>query len=226
MKKLVIHQQERGERIINFADNPNNEQDFQAADAVAALTIIRAQVTKLQALPEVQKISGDAAHGATGTMRNLRQKFLKDMRSLRRTLEQIKKKDSSIAANLEPPADQKDATILAAAAAYVTILTPLKAKFIARGKKATFLDALTDDIALFNQLQTAQQTGTAGREDAVGDISTTVEKLIAAIEDLNDIMENVYEDDPIKLAQWRRAEKLGTIARNPGAAQNSTPTGP
>ncbi len=100
------------------------------------------------------------------------------------------------------------------------LITPLQARFIERGKKPDFLSALQSDIAHYDELVSAQQSGSMAGETSTHGISRAVEALIDAIEDLDDIMDNVYEDDPEKFAAWNRASALGTIPRNPG---NATP---
>jgi hypothetical protein len=218
MRKDVTLQQERGERILLVA--AQYPADFAGAVPVAAIAQIQAGVSALQLLPADQKTGTDSAIGATTARRTLIDGMMKQLRALRRTFDQVKKRDASISGQLNLPSDEKDDTIVAAARAAITLLTPLVPKFVARGKNPDFLDELNADIAAFDTLTTSQQSGQMQSTGATSQIEATVKSLVDAYEDLDDFVENKWENEPEKLAQWHRAEKLGKMARNPG---NATP---
>lgn len=217
MNKDVILQQERGERILLVVDAyPAEFADAVPAQAVAE---VRAGVLALQQLPAEQKVGIDSASGATGAKRALILGMDKELRALRRTFNQAKKRDSSITGNLNLPSDNKDDTIIGAARAAMILLTPLVPKFVARGKSPDFLDELQSDIAAFDALVTTQQSGQMQSTGATGQIEREVAEMIDAYEDLDDYVENKWEKEPEKLAQWHRAEKLGKATRDPGNAK-------
>ena len=218
MDKLAIHQKERGERIEHFAtDNPQAFSD-PTSDASQDLAEIKTQVLFLQS-GGVGQISGAGqSSGATAAKTQLLAKMEKDIRALRRTFGRIKTRDSSLSFDLNLPADGKEQTVVDTAKSYIAQITPIKAKFIARGKKADFLDALNNDLLLYAQLVTAQQTGQGGSQNETAAIEESVKNLVDAIEGLDDIMDNFYEDNPDKLREWNRIAELGTIARQPGHA--------
>lgn len=221
MRKDVVLQQERGERVLLVTGQ--FPADFSGVVPAAAIAKIQAGVLALQQLPAEQKVGGDTATGATGARRALINGMNKELRALRRTFDQAKKRDGSISGNLNLPSDGKDDTVVAAARAAIILLTPLVPKFVARGKSPDFLDELSEEIVDFDALTTSQQSGQMQSQGATTQIEATVEAMIDAYEDLDDFTENKWENEPEKLAQWHRAEKLGKMARNPGHA---TPVAP
>ena len=223
MRKDIVAQEERGARILLVVDRYPD--DFTSAVPALAVGEIRAGVAELARLPVSQKTGTDTSTGATAERRALIDGMAREMRALRRTFDQAKKHDKSISGNLNLPADEKDATIVAAARAALELLTPLKAKFIARGKSPDFLDELTEDIAQFDALTAQQQGGQLQSQTSTQDLEMTVHDLIDAYEDLNDFVENKWAKEPKKLGEWHIAEKLGKIRRDPGDA-NPTPTPP
>ena len=221
MDKDVVAQEERGQRILIVVDKYPT--DFTEAVPTGAVSEIRDALGRLQNLPVDRSVGTDTSSGATGVRRALVNATMKELRALRRTFDQAKKRDPSITGDLNLPTDQKDDTIMASAGAAVALLTPLVPKFVARGKKPTFLDALQDDIARFNALTTTSQTGHLNQVTATSEIGEAVHDLVEAYEDLDDFVENFWEDETDKLAEWHRAEKLGKITRNPGAANPPVP---
>ena len=215
MDKDVVAQEERGQRILIVVDDYPTA--FTGAVPAGAVTQIRDALGRLQTLPVDRSAGADTASGATGVRRALVNATFKELRALRRTFDLVKKRDPSVTGDLKLPADQKDDTVMAAAGTAVKLLTPLVPKFVARGRKATFLDALQDDIARFNALTTTSQGGHLGSVTATAEIGAAVHDLVEAYEDLDDFVENFWEDEPMKLGEWHRAEKLGKITRNPGA---------
>lgn len=214
MNKDVILEMERGQRVLGVVDKYPT--DFAAQTPAAAVVIIRREVAALQTLPVDQTTGKATSTGATARKKTLLKELLKTMRGLRRTLLQLKKRDHSVTANLNPPVDEKDATIIATAQSYFDTLEPLKPLFIARGKKADFLDELQADIAEYNALVAAQESGTAQSEDSTDAIAQSEHHLIEALEDLDDYVLNMWENEPLKLGEWKRAEKRGVAHRNPG----------
>ena len=223
MRKDIVAQEERGERILLVVGKYPDA----FADTVPALAVgeIRAGVAELARLPVSQKTGTDASSGATAERRAVIKGMEHELRALRRTFDQAKKRDKTISGNLNLPDDEKDATIVAAARAALAVLTPLKAKFVARGKSPDFLDELNADIAHFDALTSQQQGGQLQSQGSTQDLEMTVHDLISAYEDLNDYVENKWASEPKKLGEWHIAEKLGKIRRNPGDA-NPTPTPP
>lgn len=216
MRKDVVLQQERGERILLVtAAYPA---DFVGAVPAAAIAKIQAGVTALQQLPASQKVGTNTSTGATGARRDLINGMNKRLRGLRRTFDQAKKRDNTIIGSLNLPSDGKDDTVVAAARAAILILTPLVPKFVARGKSPDFLDDLSEEITDFDALSSSQQSGQMQSTGATSQIEATVEAMIDAYEDLDDFTENKWEAEPEKLAQWHRAEKLGKATRDPGNA--------
>ncbi len=216
MNKDVILQQERGERILLVVEA--YPADFAGEVPALAVAEVRAGVLALQQLPADQKVGSDNASGATGAKRALILGMDKKLRALRRTFNQAKKRDTSITGNLNLPSDNKDDTVIAAARAALILLVPLVPKFVARGKAPDFLDALQAEIADFDALSTAQQSGQMQSTGATSQIEREIAEMIDAYEDLDDFIENSWEDEPEKLAQWHRAEKLGKATRDPGNA--------
>ncbi len=222
MRKDVVLQQERGERVLLVVEAYPT--DFAGAVPAAAVAQIRAGVTALQQLPANQKTGTDNSTGATTAKRTLIKSMEKQLRALRRTFDQAKKKDKNITGNLNLPADEKDTTVIAAARTAILVLTPLVPSFVARGKKPDFLDTLNEEIADYDAIVATQQGGQMQSTGATSQIEATVRAMIDAYEDLDDFVENLWEDEPEKLAQWHRAEKLGKATRDPGNATPSAKT--
>lgn len=226
MDKLAIRQKERGERVILFAAAHPKPFAVATSEAAQDLVVIKREVAFLATGGTNQMTGAGQSGGATGAKTQLLRKMESDVRALRRTFDRIKTRDASITFDLDLPADRKEQTLVDTATAYLGAITPLKAKFIARGKSADFLDDLQNDLSQYAALVAQQQSGAATSENTTSAIDKSLNTLVDAIDDLDDIMDNLYEGDPLLYAEWNRASKLGTIARNPGNAHPKPPTPP
>ena len=215
MDKDVVAQEERGQRILIVVDK--YPADFTGVVPDGAVTEIRDALERLKNLPVDRGVGADTSSGAIGVRRGLVNATNKELRALRRTFDQLKKRDVTVTGDLKLPDDRKDDTIMASARTAIELLTPLVPKFVARGKKPTFLDTINADVALFDALTTTSQTGHMNQVTATSKIGEAVHDLVEAYENLDDFVENFWEDETDRLAEWHRAEKLGKIQRNPGA---------
>ena len=83
-----------------------------------------------------------------------------------------------------------------------------RAKFGEYGMKPTFRDDLSADIAAFEsagQEQTGAMTSSVGE---TANLDSLVERFMDIHQPLNQIMKNVFADDPEKLAEWRTAAHI------------------
>ena len=213
MDKVARHQQTRGEHVRDFADTHLDL--FATGDAAEDIAIVRAEVKNLSDTGGSQSGSGQAAKGATARIAEIVLETEGELVDIARTARRLKKREPNLTLHFELPDGQADDDIMNAARGFITNATPLKAKFIARGMADDFLDDLGDLVEEFDAL-VAQQTGhVEDRGDDTAAITASVKRLVDAIEDLDDIMENKLKKLPDALGEWKRASALGKIPHNP-----------
>lgn len=213
MDKYAVQQQERGQRVDVFAgENPTL---FVSGHAAEDIAVVRAALTDLQALAGAQSAQGQSASGATSSKSTLAAHLEAELRAISRTAKRIKKRHPEITVDFDLPSSQSDSALLQTAQAFITNATPIQNLFIERGMDANFIAELQDDLTQYSALLTAQQSGDANRSTATAAIAAAVERLIDAIDDLDDLMKNKLSGNAPLLAAWKRAATRGKIRRDP-----------
>ena len=91
---------------------------------------------------------------------------------------------------------------------------------VIRPRRGHGIDDLTADLAAFEVAQTAKATAQASTVGATAGIDDQTDAGMKAEKYLDAIMNNVYSDNPVKLAAWRTARH---VKRAPKPAPPTTP---
>lgn len=219
MDKIARFQQARGERVRDFADG--HAALFASGDAAEDIAIVRAAVETLNTEGGEQSAHGQLSRGAVRRIAEVVREVEGEEQDIVRSFKRIKLRNPEITVTFEPPANRADDTIINTARGFITNAEPLKAKFIARGMDADFLDHLTDLVEEYDELTGQKTQHGEDKQDDTAAITAAVDRLVNTIEDLDDIMENTLKKTPAVLGEWKRASARGKIPRNP--RQKKTP---
>jgi hypothetical protein len=107
----------------------------------------------------------------------------------------------------------KDQELLTAARMFAADALPLKAEFIKRGLRATFLDVLAEDITAFEDALTEREQQTRTHVSATAAIDDLMERGIKTVRELDPVMRNIFEDNAAKLAAWLTASRVERAPR-------------
>jgi hypothetical protein len=145
------------------------------------------------------------------------------VRAINKTARAIAVDDPPVAELFRMPAGNNEQTLLAAARAFITNATPMQAQFVAFGLPATFLTDLQDDIDEYDAAVAARDAATDAQIAATASIETAVHNGLDALRRLRAIVQNIYHDNPAKLAAWTSASHVERPAKKK-ATQPVTPT--
>lgn len=202
----------------NAADFPVNSAGGNGFAAVGA------------AVDEMEQSGATQASGAGGQMTAQKGVVIaevrEDLRAINRTARALAVDDHSIGELFRMPYGNNEQTLLAAARAFLTNATPVKAQFIEYGLPDDFLEDLQADITAFEQAVSGKSAATGEKISATATIGNAVDKGLNALRRLRAIVPNRYRDNPAKLAAWtstshveRTAKKKTETSLNP--KQNS-----
>ncbi len=127
------------------------------------------------------------------------------------------------AASFKLPA-RTDNALIAAAHAFQTNATPLKAEFIKNELPADFLTQLQQHLSAFEQARTTRATQTGRQVAATASIRALLAAGVNAVRQLDPIVRNKYHADPATLAAWASASHIERAPhRKPAAPKTDVP---
>lgn len=101
-----------------------------------------------------------------------------------------------------------DRAYIDAGLAFEKEATPYVAQFVEVGMDANFLLHLKDDIAAYEQAIVDKTSGIATEGGATGGLSDAAHKAVIALHILDNVVRNVFKNDPAKLAEWTVARHI------------------
>ncbi len=211
------------ESFINMREfdrvNAADYKDF--PDAKAQFTVINSSIEAMQehAAKQTSGIGGRAVQQKSVLDAAIRRR----MKSISRTARALNINDEGFRRLFSIPNGRSAQKLLAAAREFAEEATTHKAEFIKLGIRASFIEDLTADIEDYEQAisdKAGAQSATAG---ASAGIDEAVENGMEAAIIADSIMRNVYEDEPVKLAEWMRAKH---VKRSPQRTPKTPPLQP
>lgn len=208
---------EREENITNMFISTAEFDAVNAADyrhlpdAETNFAIVRSVIAALQEYAAAQ-VSG--AQGRAVEQKSvIRAAMRRKMTGFSRTARGLDIDDPGLRRLFRVPDENNDQLLLASAREFVEEATRFAVQFAGRGITAERIDALAHDITA---LDTAISTKSGAKTESVGataGIDDRIEEGMRAEIILDSIMHNVYDDNPVKLAEWTSARHVRRVRR-------------
>jgi hypothetical protein len=218
------------ERIKNFADmlvgisefdSVNNNDYKTLTDVLAAYAVVRTAVSVINAHLAI-RTSGEKGR-AVEQKTMLRSGVRRNMKALARTARAVNINDAGFQRLFRMPEKESDQVLIATAREFIAKANQHKAAFFALGLPETLIDDLEADV---NALEQANNDKSAAKNKSVGataEIDKQVELAMDAAVLINAAMQNVYRDNPAKLAEWTSARHIKRLKRS---TPKTPPTNP
>jgi hypothetical protein len=209
------------ERIKNIADmlvgisefdNVNNNDYKTLTGVLAAFTVVRTAIASINTYLAI-RISGEKSR-AVEQKSVLRSGVRRKMKDIARTARAVNINDAGFQRLFRIPDGNSDQILIASAREFIAKATEHKAAFIALGMPETLIADLETDVNALEQAnneKSAAQTKTVG---ATAEIDKQIDLAMDAAVIVNAAMQNVYRDNPAKLAEWASARHIKRTKRS------------
>jgi hypothetical protein len=196
---------------VSEFDNVNNADYRNLTGVLAAFAVVRTAITAINTYLAI-RISGEKSR-AVEQKSVLRSSVRRKMKDLARTARAVNINDAGFQRLFRLPDKDNDQTLIATAREFIAKATEHKAAFLALGLPETLIADLEADINALEQAnndKSAAQTKTVG---ATAEIDEQIDLAMDAATIINAAMQNVYRDNPAKLAEWTSARHIKRIKR-------------
>lgn len=193
--------------VTSLAFNADNASDYSTIAAAAAnFAIIQTAVNALETF-FAQQASGEAS-AAVEQKSVLRAAIRRKMTAYAKTARALNLDSPGFDKLFSVPDGDNDNVLLATGRDFVTEATAHHTEFASLGKVAADAVDLTADLDAFEAAQTAKASALQDRVGATAGIDDQTDDGMKAAKILDAIMNNVYRDDPVKMAAWRTARHV------------------
>jgi len=200
--------------------NRENAADYAAfPDAAAQFAVIDASIEAMQnhAATQTSGARGQAVQQKSVLSEAIRRK----LKSISRTARALNFNDEGFRRLFSIPNGRGEQKLLAAAREFATEAAAHQADFLRLGMRASFVADLNTDIADYEQAINEKSGAQGAGVGATAGIDAAVEGGMQAADIADSLMRNVYEENPVKLADWTRARHVKRSPRR--AAEPSAP---
>jgi hypothetical protein len=209
------------ERIKNIADmlvgisefNNINKNDYKTlTDVIAAYMVVSTAIGAINAHLTI-RTSGEKSR-AVEQKSVLRSSIRRKMKDIARTARAVNINDAGFQRLFHLPNKDNDQLLIASAREFIAKATEHKAAFLALGLPETLIADLEADANALEQAnndKSAAQTKTVG---ATAEIDKQIDLAMDAAVIINAAMQNVYRNNPTKLAEWASARHIKRTKRS------------
>ena len=191
-----------------------NAADYADLDEAAAqFAIVRDVISKINAHAAAQ--TSGAKGQAVEQKAVIRLAMRRKMKRFAKTARALNFSDAGFRRLFRVLDDDNDQLLLASAREFVEQATLHKEDFKRLGILQATIDALAADIAALEQAISAKAGAQVEGVGATAGIDAEIERGMKAEIILDAIMDNVYDDNPVKKAAWRSARHVRRINSNP-----------
>jgi hypothetical protein len=187
---------------------------------------VKALVTELDGLGEVQSSASGAARAGTQAKKVARKSLVQKLRAVRDTSKAMETEKPGVSDNFKLPTTNGDEALINAARAFVTTASPFKADFLLREMPANFLDDLGAAIDQFESASNTQNLSKGNRVGVTAGIKSALSRANRLKKELNPIVRNKYRNDPVMLAAWKSASRVEHPPQRAQPPAPPTPTPP
>lgn len=224
MNNDIRDQIKRGRSVIAYRNT--HAGNFSGARAGALGDTIEGALAKLIELGADQNVAGGQSLEGTQSIKALTRAVRDDLILIRQTARTIVKSGGKLDYPFDVAASEAaDITISTGEAFYRELnQTGVAQKFLDWEIRADFLADLRADLDVYETLVAARDSSTQERKDAVRESDEAAEELIRALDGLDTLFRNKFQDDKSTLATWREAshlERTRVHARKPEPATST-----
>jgi hypothetical protein len=174
-------------------------------------------ITNLDGHGATQISSRGAAQTSAAQKATLREELRDSLAAINRTARVLAVDSPGFEAKFRMPRNVTDQQLLIAARAFVLDATPLKDDFLKHELPADFLDQLSRLITTFEQASSQKSAAVGAHVATRLTIDETVANGLQTVRQLDAIVRNKFNGDPILLSAWVRASHVARRSRNPDA---------
>lgn len=205
-------------RVREFDDR--NKNDYKDFPAVVAKFNIVSEVIPLVADYLATKTSG-AQSQAVEKKSVIAAAARRKMKLMAKTARALNLDDPGFRRLFSVPNTRSYPKIFAAAREFVEEGTTHKDEMLALAMRPTLIEDLAADIAAFDLANEDKANAQGETVGATAGVDAQIDRGMDALEVLDAMMKNFYEDDPVKLAEWLQARH---IKRVPQRKKDETPS--
>ena len=175
------------------------------------------------------QVSGrNSAHNIAAIKARIREDLREMLLTINRTARIMSVNSAEFEGKFRLPRNINDQKLLNAARAFVQDATPLKDNFIRHEMPADFLEQLTNLITAFDQAASQKTVAVSTHATARLTIEENVGRGMQTVRQLDAIIRNKFNGDPVVLSAWTRASHVARKNRKDDEeeAVTETPTIP
>jgi hypothetical protein len=169
---------------------------------------IAAVIEEVEAHSTTQSGGKGAAQASTSAKRAAREDLREKMVAVRETALALEEVNPGVSVNFRIPRTNGDQALISAARAFVEAATPLKDQFLQREMPATFLEDLTAAVTRFESALNEKNVNTEKSIAATAAISSSLERGMKLVRELDPIIKNKFRGDAAALAAWASASHV------------------
>jgi hypothetical protein len=188
--------------------------------------VISSALAQVDTHVSAQVGGGNTAREGTEQKALAQEELLDLMMMIRRTSRSMDHEHPGLHAKFRIPPNLSATELLGVAEHFATEAAPFKTDFIAYGLPETFLEDLDEQIADVREALDDQTAGTRTRVTATAGIRETLDTGFTALRRVDPVVQNVFRDQPAKLAAWssaRHLERAPRRKRGGGGSEGGTP---
>lgn len=193
-------------------DTENSGDYAHLEDALANFLIVRDVIAAIENL-SADQLSGLAGQ-AVEQKSTIRLAIRRKMKRYSRTARGLNIDDPGFRRLFSIPDGKNEQVLLAAAREFVSEARRFEADFRRRGILPDLANQLEADINAMEAAMSAKASGQMETVGATAGIDAEIERGMEAEKILDSIMRNVYDDNPIKLAEWRTARHVRRLKQS------------
>lgn len=165
-------------------------------------------VAELESQGATQISGRNSAQNIVAVKANVREDLREMLAAINRTARVMALESPEFEAKFRLPRNINDQKLLNAARAFVLDATPLKDHFIRHEMQADFLDQLNNLISSFDQAASQKTAAVGTHVTARLTIDENIERGLQLVRQLDAIIRNKFNGDPITLSAWTRASHV------------------
>jgi hypothetical protein len=206
-KRVEMLKQVKDFGIAHAASFASTSLGKQLFDSVAQI------VTELDSKGASQISGRSSAQNSAAVKSNIRTDLREMLLAINRTARVMALETPEFEGKFRMPRNINDQKLLSAARAFVLDATPLKDNFIRHELPADFLDQLNGLITSFDHATSQKIAAVTTHVAARLTIDENIERGLQTVRQLDVIMRNKFNGDPVTLSAWTRASHVARRTR-------------
>ena len=208
MNNNIRDQIKRGRSVIAYRNT--HPQNFTGARASALGAEVEGAIAKLIELGADQDQAGGHSLEGTASIKALTRAVRADLILISNTARTIVKNGGTLSYPFDVAASEAADVVIAEGEAFYRELNQpgVAQQFLDWEIRPDFLQDLRADLDAYEGVVENRDDATQNRKDSTRDLDAQTEKLIGALDGLDTLFRNKFQDDNAALAAWREASHL------------------